>query len=161
VTTENPEPRPTPALGRIAGLDYGTVRIGIAVSDSQGKLALAVESYTRSGPEADARRFQRLAREEELVRFVVGLPVHLHGGESQKSREARKFGAWLTELTGLPVDFYDERMTSKEAEEILQSAQLTKKRRKQRIDQLAAQIMLQGYLESKHRGQSDPGALDD
>ena len=121
--------------GRIAGIDFGTVRIGVAVADLEVGIATPVETYTRRSEKADAEYFRRLATEERLIRFVVGLPVHLDGGESQKSTEARAFGKWLTETTGLPVDYFDERYTSAQAEELLQQAQLTKKRRKERVDQ--------------------------
>lgn len=147
--------------GRIAGIDYGTKRIGIALSDRRRMLASPYENYTRSGADADARRFLRLAKEEEITLFVVGLPVHLSGNESQKSREARQFGDWLTQLTGVPVVYYDERFTSSEAEQHLLAAELTSKRRKQRLDMLAAQIMLSGYLTSATKGQSAPQSFDD
>ena len=105
--------------------------------------------------------FKQLAKEEAITLFVVGLPVHLDGRESQKSIEARQFGKWLAEVTGVPVEFFDERFTSTEAENLLLDAELTKKRRKKRIDMLAAQIMLSAYLESGNRGRQNPGALDD
>jgi len=151
--------RPLP--GRLAAIDYGTVRIGIAISDPERSVASPYENYTRRGPQQDARRFQRLAAEEDVTLFVVGLPVHLDGQESKKSREAREFGQWLTEVTGVPVEFFDERFTSAEAETFLLEAGLTKKRRKQRMDMLAAQILLAAYLESHTKGQQAPGALDD
>jgi putative holliday junction resolvase len=145
---------------RIAGIDYGTVRIGIALADTEVRIAGPFENYTRRTPALDAEYFATLAREERIGRFVVGLPVHLHGGESQKSAEARTFGEWLTKLTGVPVDYFDERFTSAEAERILEMASLTKKQRKARLDQLAAQIMLTAYLEAGARGQDSPGAID-
>ena len=117
------------------------------------------ETYQRQNREVDARYFKRLATDEALVRFVVGLPVHLSGEESQKSYEAREFGKWLTEITGLPVDFFDERYSSAQAEEMLQAANLTKKRRKARLDALAAQIMLSAYLESGGKSVDDPGSI--
>ncbi len=138
---------------RIAGIDYGTVRIGIALADLSVNLAGPYENYNRRNEKLDAEYFQQLAEQERLAHFVVGLPVHLDGRESQKSREARAFGKWLTEKTGLPVEFFDERFTSAEAETLLQGANLTKKQRKARLDQLAAQIMLTAYLESGARGQ--------
>ncbi len=148
-----------PPTGRIAGIDYGTVRIGVALADLEVGIAGPFETYTRRSEAKDADYFRQLATEERLKRFVVGLPVHLDGRESQKSREAREFGAWLAKLTGLTVDYFDERFTSSEAETILGDAQLTKKRRKARIDQLAAQIMLTAYLESGARGQESPGGI--
>lgn len=146
---------------RIAGIDYGTVRIGIATADTSVGIAGAYGTRTRSGEAADAKFFQRLVADEGIERFVVGLPVHLSGGESQKSAEARRFGAWLQQQTGTPVEFFDERFTSAEAEELLQGAKLTKKRRTARRDQLAAQIMLTAYLESGGRGQDVVESIDD
>ena len=146
---------------RIAGIDYGTVRIGIAVATSGVGIASPYENYTRRGESQDARYFRDLAQQERIDRFVVGLPVHLSGVESQKSAEAREFGKWLTELTGVPVEFYDERFTSAEAENYLLDANLTSKQRKARLDKLAAQIMLSAYLESGSKGQSSPGSIDD
>ncbi len=152
---------PEGVTGRIAGIDYGTKRVGIAITDRRRTLASPLENYTRQGSEADARRFQRLVAEEDVCLFVVGLPVHLSGAESQKSREARQFGDWLTKVTQIPVDYFDERFSSSEAEQHLMAAQLTKKNRKSRLDMLAAQILLSAYLESKEKGRSDPLPLDD
>jgi putative holliday junction resolvase len=142
--------------GRIAGIDYGTARIGIAISDPMQSIASPYENYTRRSADLDRARFVRLAEEERIVRFVVGLPVHLDGGESAKSQEARAFGKWLTEATGVAVEFFDERFTTREAELALAEAQFTKKQRKARLDKLAAQIMLTAYLESLR--DNSPGA---
>lgn len=150
----------TDRSGRIVGIDYGTVRIGIAIADLEVGIASPVENYNRRSPEADAQRFRRLAEEEAVTRFVVGLPVHLSGEESQKSFEARQFGQWLNETTGLPVEFFDERFTSAEAERHLEQANLTKKKRKARLDMLAAQIMLTAYLEAGAAGDDCPKSLD-
>lgn len=150
---------PAPPRGRVGGIDYGSVRIGVAIGDLEVRMASPYENYTRRSEQVDARYFQTLAQEERLVRWVVGLPVHLDGGESGKSQEARRFGKWLGELTGVPVDYFDERYTSAQAEELLQGAGLTKKRRKARLDQLAAQIMLTAYLESGARGNDNPGSI--
>lgn len=147
--------------GRIAGIDYGTVRIGIAISDARQSIASPYENYTRRGADADAQRFKRLVQEEEIRLFVVGLPIHGSGQESKKSQEARRFGAWLGSKTSVPVEFFDERYTSVEAEQYLLSAELSSKRRKARLDMLAAQILLQAYLESKSRERTEPGALED
>ena len=133
--------------GRIAGIDFGTVRIGIAISDANQSFASPFETYQRKGEEADRKRFQRLAAEEQIGLFVVGLPVHLDGRESVKSKEARRFGQWLTETTGVSVRFFDERFTTHEAQLHLADAKLSKKKRKERLDKLAAQIMLTAFLE--------------
>jgi putative Holliday junction resolvase len=133
--------------GRIAGIDYGTVRIGVAISDPDQTLASPLETYNRRNDTLDREWFKRLASEERVVLFVVGLPIHLDGRESQKSIEARTFGEWLKDTTGVAVEYFDERFTTHEAEVYLAGAQLSKKKRKARLDKLAAQIMLTGYLE--------------
>jgi putative Holliday junction resolvase len=88
------------------------------------------------------------------------LPVHSSGDESEKSREARDFAAWLSSVTNLPIAFYDERYTSTQAEQFLSAAKVSKKQKKQRRDMLAAQIILAAYLESPQRADYNPGSLD-
>ena len=84
----------------------------------------------------------------------------LVGTKARNRARARAFGAWLEKLTGVPVDFFDERYTSSEAEAILGEANLSKKKRKARLDQLAAQIMLTAYLEARAKGQDSPGGIE-
>jgi putative pre-16S rRNA nuclease len=145
---------------RIAGIDYGTVRIGVALADTEIGIAGPYENYNRRTPALDAEYFQRLAKEERIGRFVVGLPVHLSGAESQKSTEARTFGEWLGGVTGVQIEYFDERFTTSEADELLGRVKFTKKQRQARRDQLAAQIMLAGYLEAGSKGQDTPGGLE-
>jgi putative holliday junction resolvase len=150
-----------PATGRVAGIDYGTVRIGVAITDASRILASPLENYNRRSLDADADYFRRLTVQEQIAGFVVGLPVHGNGRESQKSAEARGFGQWLHEITGRPVTFYDERFTSFQAAQLLGGAALTKKRRRKRLDKVAAQIILESFLESHSPHSAAPGALDD
>lgn len=145
---------------RIAGIDFGTVRIGIATADTEVGIASPYENYSRRTPQLDANYFQKLTRDENIGRFVVGLPVHLAGHESQKSIEARAFGAWLAEITEIPVEFFDERFTTSEADELLNAAGLSKKQRQARRDQLAAQIMLSAYLQATNRGEDSLRSID-
>lgn len=153
---------PLPDHGRLAGIDYGHKRIGIALCDPDQIFASPACNYQRSSITSDERYFQNLAMEEELVGFVVGLPLHLSGAESQKSVEAREFANWLSDRTSLPVTLHDERYTSVQAEAILQSANLTKKKRKNRLDMLAAQLILTSYLESRRDdGLTPPNPLAD
>jgi putative Holliday junction resolvase len=153
--------RPPEGYGRIAGIDFGTVRCGIAVTDPERRLASPYGTCTRAGETADANWFRQLIEQEQIVQFVVGLPIHLSGQESPKSREARRFGQWLAETTGLPVTYFDERYTSVEAADLLRQSQVRGKRRRARMDMLAAQILLTAYLESTQQpsGRSEP--LDD
>jgi putative Holliday junction resolvase len=149
-----------PRSGRLAAIDYGTVRLGVAITDPEQRLASPLENYTRRGATVDAKWLLELARAERIVGFVIGLPIHTSGSESQKSGEARKFGQWVGEVTGLPVLFFDERYTTAHAEALLLDADLTKKRRKERLDKLAAQILLTAFLESS-RTSDEPKPLDD
>ena len=136
-----------PHEGRLAGIDFGTVRIGIAICDQGQSFASPVENYQRRDLQADARRFRELAKEEDIVGFVVGLPISTDGNETAKSREAREFGAWLTEVTELPVTFHDERFTTSLAHELMIAGNIKASKRKKRLDMIAAQQMLQAYLE--------------
>jgi putative Holliday junction resolvase len=145
---------------RIAGIDYGTVRIGVALADLAVGIAGPYETYSRRTPVLDAEHFAELASREKIERFVVGLPVHLSGQEGQASAEARTFGEWLQEVTGVPVDYFDERFTTTEADDVLRTAKLSKKQRQARRDQLAAQIMLTAYLEAGDRGQTSAAGID-
>ncbi len=147
--------------GVVAAVDFGTVRIGVAISDDQRRFALPLENHERKTPERDAAWFRALVAERRVNLFVVGLPVHLDGRESQKSREARRFGHWLAAETGVPTTFFDERFTSQEAERMLQEAGLTSQRRKARRDMLAAQILLSAFLEAGAVGNDAPGGIAD
>lgn len=147
--------------GRVAGIDYGTVRIGIALSDARRTIASPYENYARRGPRLDAERFRRLVREEGVTLFVVGLPVHLDGSESAKSAEARQFARWLAGATGVPVELFDERFSTSQAEQVLLEADVPRKSRRKRMDKLAAQIVLAAYLESGQAGRGPPQPLDD
>lgn len=151
----------TPPLGRVLGIDFGTVRLGLAISDVSRQFASPYENYTRVNVAQDARYLQRVIAQEQIVQIVVGLPVHLSGRESQKSSEVRRFAAWLTKQTGLPVDFVDERFTSVEAEQQLLAANLSRAQRKQRRDKLAAQFLLSAYLEHGPCDASGLQGLDD
>jgi putative Holliday junction resolvase len=137
-------------LGRIAGIDFGTIRIGVAISDANGTIASPLETYVRRDEVQDRRWFHKLVADERVARFVVGLPVHLDGRESAKSTEARAFGRWLAEVTALPVEYFDERFTTHDAQVFLSDARLSKKKRQARLDKLAAQIMLTAYLEKRN-----------
>ncbi|MDO5566453.1 MAG: Holliday junction resolvase RuvX [Planctomycetia bacterium] len=149
-----------PEKGRIAGIDYGTVRIGIAITDAERIIASPYEIRVRSSLKSDADYFRRFVEENRIVHFVVGLPLHLDGRLSDKAREAMEFGAWLTEITGLGVDYMDERFTSVNANEVLREVKLTAKQRKKRIDKIAAQMLLMAYLERGCEGTTVYESID-
>ena len=147
-----------PREGRLLGLDYGTKRVGIAVSTPEQNISSPLENYQRRSEPLDAAHLKELARDYRIAGIVVGLPVHMSGEEGQKAGEARAFGEWAGRVTGLPVRFWDERFTSAMAEDHLLAADMSRKKRKARLDMLAAQILLQSYLDAKDR-ERRPGAI--
>lgn len=134
--------------GRLLGVDFGTVRVGLAVCDTERIIASPLATYERRNQILDAEYFRKLVETEQVVGLVVGLPVHMSGDEGQKAKEARAFGDWLAEATILPVVYWDERFTTKTAESHLREAGLTHQRRKERRDKVAAQLILQDYIEA-------------
>ncbi len=153
--------RPWPNTGRLAAVDYGTVRIGVAICDPSRTWAGPLDTYTRKTEPLDRAYFQKVAEQESIVGWIVGLPIHCDGRESQKSREARDFAEWLETYTDVPVRFFDERFTSRLADRMLAEAELTRKKKKQRIDRVAAQLILEAYLESvRHGSLGNQGGLD-
>lgn len=155
------KPSPPPEKGKIAGIDFGTVRIGIATCDAERLIAFPYAIYRRRDEKKDLEYFQQFAKEERIVHFVLGLPLHCNGDLSDKAREAIAFGSQLAEVTGLTIDFLDERFTSAEAENYLRTAKLNAKKRKERLDMVAAQIILSTYLERGCVGTTEFLALDD
>jgi putative holliday junction resolvase len=134
--------------GRLLGVDYGRVRVGLAISDPDRIIASPLATYESRNADVDAAYFRQLVAAENVVGLVVGLPLHTDGREGVMADEARRFGKWLGEMTHLPVEFADERFTTVHAESALWTAGLTHKRRKKRRDRVAAQMMLQAFLDS-------------
>ncbi|WP_435006206.1 Holliday junction resolvase RuvX [Tundrisphaera lichenicola] len=135
-------------MTRILGLDYGTRRVGAAVSDPGHSIATPLEVYERRRPDLDAAHYRALIREHDVDRIVIGLPLHTRGTESESSAQARRWGAWLASISDLPVVYFDERYTSVDAEDVLRSAGVKLRNRKDKRDMLAARILLQNYLDS-------------
>ena len=134
--------------GRVAGIDYGRRRIGVAVCDAARIIASPLCVRETSGDQAaDAAFFRKLLADEEVGGIVVGLPLHADGGASEMSAEAARFGAWLRKVTGLPVAFQDERFSSHEAAGRLAGVGLTRAGKKKRSDAVAAQVLLAAWLE--------------
>ena len=144
---------PFPESGRLAAVDYGTVRIGIAVCDPDRILASPVEVYQVRDEACDARYFKTLAAQERLAGFVVGLLIHCDGGESQKSKECREFARWLSDQTQLPVRLFDERFSTAAAKERLAAGRLSRQKKKKQLDAVAALVLLESFLEvSRYHG---------
>ena len=147
-----------PPRGRLLGLDYGTKRVGLALTNLDQTIATPLETYLRRDERQDARYLLQKAQEYDVQGLVVGLPVHMSGDEGEKAREARAFGQWAAGVTKLPVTYTDERYTSALADEHLRGANVSPKKRKLLRDMLAAQILLQAFLESGRGGEA-PQAL--
>lgn len=147
-----------PQHGRLLGLDFGTKRVGLALSNAEQTIATPLETYQRRDALQDERYFVEKVAEYGVVGLVVGLPVHMSGDEGEKAREARAFGEWVSATTQRPVSFTDERYTTALADEHLRAAHLSPKKRQALRDKLAAQILLQNFLESHRRGEA-PGSL--
>lgn len=145
---EAPPATPDRGRGRILAFDYGTVRIGLALSDYDRLISSPLENYTRVSPETDGEYFRQLAKREEVVQIVVGLPVHMDLSETRESEAARKMAKWLAELTGLPTVMWDERLSSFAADQLMAGADLTWREQKGKRDKLAAMLILQSYLDA-------------
>lgn len=134
---------------RFLGIDYGSKRIGLAIGDDAMRIASPVETVQVRGKVADhVRLIVERVEEYEVDAFVVGLPINMDGTEGQQAKIARGFGDALQKTTGKPVHYFDERLSSSAAQELLQPAELTRKKRKARLDAVAAQVILQGFLNS-------------
>lgn len=155
------EPSAPPEYGKIAGIDFGTVRIGVAVCDPERRIAFPHEIYRRRNEKLDVEHFQKLVREEKIVHIVFGLPLHCNGDFGEKARQAVEFANRIADATGLSIDFMDERFTSAIADEYLRSANVKAKDRRQKLDDIAAQIILSTYLDRGCVGTREFLSLDD
>jgi len=129
------------------GLDPGTRRIGVAVSDELGMLARGVEAISVRGREEVCQEIADLARTYGVEKIVVGLPRHMNGDEGESAASARQLAADCASATGLPVILWDERLSTKGAERLMIEADLSRRHRRRIIDQQAAQWILQSYLD--------------
>jgi putative Holliday junction resolvase len=135
---------------RYLGLDVGNRRIGVAVTDELGLTAQPVMTLERShNRREDLRRLARLARKFEVVGIVVGNPVHLSGELSPQAAKIQAFAEELGELTGLPIYLWDERLTTREAHQILYEAGHARQQHRQVVDQVAATLILQAFMDDR------------
>lgn len=142
-------------MSRILGVDFGTRRIGCALSDPSGTIASPLTTFSRrAGKRPPWAEIERLVEENEVAEIVVGLPLDLAGDEGDWAREVREFGSRLARRTGLPVHYVDERLTSVAAERAVRSSGLPRGRReeKERVDAAAAALLLRLYLDRRASG---------
>ena len=141
-------------MPRILGIDYGTRRLGLALSDPSATIAQPLPTLTRrAGKRAPVQALANIVQEQEVTEIVIGLPLSLGGDETEWTAEVREFGAKLAQRTSVPVSFLDERMTSVQAEKTVRSLGLKRSEReqKERVDAAAALLILQAYLDRRAR----------
>ena len=134
---------------RVLGLDAGSRRIGVALSDPLGLTAQPVATVDRGGDEETLERIRVALGGAEVDLAVVGLPLRLDGSEGGAARDARRLGDLVARGLGVRVELWDERMTTAEAERLLVEAGVRRERRKRARDRVAAAIMLQSYLDAR------------
>lgn len=134
---------------RIMALDIGDRTIGVACSDEGLILASPVETIQRRGPKADAIRVETLVKERGVTRVIAGLPLTLRGAEGPQSAKVMEFVETLKRRLKVPLELRDERLTTREAERTLIANDMSRARRKEIIDQMAAVLILQNYLDAK------------
>ena len=132
---------------RKMALDYGEVRIGIALSDIMSIIANGYETYVRKNLEDDLTYLASLCSEKQVDTIVMGLPINMDGTEGERAIATREFAELLKQKTNLPIKFIDERLTSVSAEKMLIEASVRREKRKQVIDKISATIILQNYLD--------------
>lgn len=136
---------------RTLGIDFGEKRIGLALSDPEGKMAVPLETLIRTSDREAIELISDIARREGVERLVVGEPRGLDGSRGPAAERARSFARKLQEVTGLPCELTDESLTSVEAEALLRQTGVDPRRHPERIDSLAAQILLQQALDRERR----------
>jgi len=138
---------PRQPLGRILGLDVGSRRIGIAVSDPLGITAQGLDTLQRRNKRADFEQLGRVIREYSVKEIVVGLPLRMSGAEGIQAEKMQAFAEELRKRFRLPVHMWDERLTSAEANRLLRETELSIEKRGKAVDRMAAVLILQGWME--------------
>jgi putative Holliday junction resolvase len=139
--------RVLPVGARLLGLDVGTKTIGLALSDVTRMIASGLTTLARGKFAADGRRLLEIVREHDIGGLVIGLPVNLDGAEGPRAQATRAFARNLAKLTPLPMLLWDERLTTAAAERSLLEADVSRRRRAEVIDKVAATLILQGALD--------------
>jgi putative Holliday junction resolvase len=142
----------------VLALDVGKKRIGLAVSDELGVTAQGIETLERRRIREDLENLRRIAAEWHVGLLLIGKPLHMSGDESRQSEYTREFAERLGNYLKLPVVFWDERLTSAEAERLLRDGGATLAQRKKAVDRMAAILLLESYLENRSTRSIDRGA---
>jgi putative Holliday junction resolvase len=134
---------------RTFGLDVGTRTVGVAVSDALGMTAQPLTTLRRTGLRADLAQLRRLAEAHEVSQAVVGLPLNMDGSEGPSAVAARAFGEALARALDIPVEYQDERLSTVAAQRALLEADVSRARRREVVDQVAAALILQTWLDTR------------
>lgn len=134
---------------RALGLDVGERTVGVAVSDALGLTAQGLTTLRRTGLRADIAALRQLARTHDVTCAVVGLPLNMDGSEGASATRARAFGAALGTALGVPVDYWDERLTTVAAQRALREGGVPARKQRAVVDQVAAALILQGWLDAQ------------
>ena len=134
--------------GRVLALDVGRKRIGLAISDELGITAQGLPTLERVRIREDLAHLDDLARQRGVGLFLLGYPLHMSGRESRQAGYVKEFGDRLTAFTGIPVNYWDERLTSVEAWRVLRSSGIGIEKRARAVDRLSAVLILESYLET-------------
>lgn len=137
---------------RILGLDVGTKRIGVALSDELLITAQGLDSIYRKDLRTDLGLINKVVAENSVSEIVAGLPISMNGSHSAKTKEVMEFLEELSRVVTVPVKTWDERLTSVQAERAMLEADISRSKRKKLSDKIAAQLILQSYLDSKKKG---------
>lgn len=132
--------------GRILALDFGKRRIGLAISDGLGITAQGLPTFHRTTLREDLRQLVALIHQREIKQLLMGLPLHMSGREGRQVTWVREFGDRLAEEAGVPIEYWDERLTSVEANRVLKLSGVSIEKRARAVDQLSAVILLESYL---------------
>lgn len=136
-----------PVMGAVAGLDLGTVTIGVAVSDRMRQVGTPLETIRRKKFGLDAAKLLEICTHRDIKGLVLGLPRNMDGSEGPRCQATRAFARNLEKLTDLPIAYWDERLSTVEAERVLIAADTSRRRRADVIDHVAAGFILQGLLD--------------
>lgn len=134
---------------RTLGLDPGTKRIGVAISDELNFLARPLEIIERKNAFEDLKRIEQIVKLNNVNKIIVGMPINMDGSIGEKANDAKKFAETLKAIPGVEIDFFDERLSTVQANNVLIEADISRKKRKGITDKLAAQFILQAYLDMK------------
>lgn len=135
-------------MGRLLGLDIGDKRIGLAVSDLLMITAQSLCTYSKETPDKDIEFFKKIVIENDIDKIICGLPKNMDGTIGEQAEKTKQYAEFLREHLNIPIEYWDERMTTQSAKNVLLEADMSRKKRKKVIDKIAAVFILQSYIDA-------------